>query len=59
MGKTISDIVVIYIYQDQDGLARTVRYGLVGTGMMGVEHIQNLAITHGAELVAIADPVVR
>ena len=57
MGKTISDIVVIYIYQDQDGLARTVRYGLVGTGMMGVEHIQNLAITHGAELVAIADPV--
>lgn len=57
MGKTISDIVVIYIYEDQDGLARTVRYGLVGTGMMGVEHIQNLAITHGAELVAIADPV--
>ena len=57
MGKAISDIVVIYIYQDQDGLARTVRYGLVGTGMMGVEHIQNLAITHGAELVAIADPV--
>lgn len=34
----------------------TVRYGLVGTGMMGVEHIRNLAITPGAELVAIADP---
>jgi myo-inositol 2-dehydrogenase / D-chiro-inositol 1-dehydrogenase len=34
-----------------------VRYGLVGTGMMGVEHIQNLALTPGAELVAIADPV--
>jgi myo-inositol 2-dehydrogenase / D-chiro-inositol 1-dehydrogenase len=38
-------------------LTQTVRYGLVGTGMMGVEHIQNLAITPGAELVAIADPV--
>jgi len=35
----------------------TVRYGLVGSGMMGVEHIRNLAITPGAELVAIADPV--
>ena len=34
-----------------------VRYGLVGSGMMGVEHIHNLAITPGAELVAIADPV--
>jgi myo-inositol 2-dehydrogenase / D-chiro-inositol 1-dehydrogenase len=34
-----------------------VRYGLVGSGMMGVEHIRNLAITPGAELVAIADPV--
>jgi myo-inositol 2-dehydrogenase / D-chiro-inositol 1-dehydrogenase len=34
-----------------------IRYGLVGTGMMGLEHIRNLAITPGAELVAIADPV--
>jgi myo-inositol 2-dehydrogenase / D-chiro-inositol 1-dehydrogenase len=34
-----------------------IRYGLVGTGMMGIEHIRNLAITPGAELVAIADPV--
>ena len=34
-----------------------IRYGLVGTGMMGIEHIGNLAITPGAELVAIADPV--
>jgi myo-inositol 2-dehydrogenase / D-chiro-inositol 1-dehydrogenase len=38
-------------------MGRVVRYGLVGTGMMGVEHIANLAITPGAELVAIADPV--
>ena len=36
-----------------------VRYGLVGSGMMGVEHIRNLAITPGAELVALADPVER
>lgn len=35
---------------------RKVRYGLVGTGMMGVEHIQNLALIPGAELTAIADP---
>jgi myo-inositol 2-dehydrogenase / D-chiro-inositol 1-dehydrogenase len=34
-----------------------VRYGMVGTGMMGVEHIQNLRVTPGAELVAISDPV--
>ncbi|MGL5837407.1 MAG: Gfo/Idh/MocA family protein [Sphingorhabdus sp.] len=34
-----------------------VRYGLVGTGMMGVEHIQNLAITPGTEITALADPV--
>ena len=33
------------------------RYGLVGTGMMGVEHINNLAITPGAVVTAIADPV--
>jgi predicted dehydrogenase len=33
-----------------------IRYGLVGTGMMGVEHIQNLLVTPGVELVAIADP---
>jgi myo-inositol 2-dehydrogenase / D-chiro-inositol 1-dehydrogenase len=41
-------------------MGRVVRYGLVGTGMMGLEHIEhiaNLAITPGAELVAIADPV--
>ncbi len=33
------------------------RYGLVGTGMMGIEHINNVAITPGAEIVALADPV--
>ncbi|HVF94263.1 MAG TPA: Gfo/Idh/MocA family oxidoreductase [Sphingomonas sp.] len=33
------------------------RYGLIGTGMMGVEHLANLAITPGAVVTAIADPV--
>ncbi|RYD21186.1 MAG: hypothetical protein EOP89_13615 [Lysobacteraceae bacterium] len=39
------------------GLVEQVRYGLVGTGMMGVEHLQNLAVTPGAVVTAIADPV--
>lgn len=33
------------------------RYGVVGTGMMGVEHLRNLLITPGVEVVAVADPV--
>jgi myo-inositol 2-dehydrogenase/D-chiro-inositol 1-dehydrogenase len=38
-------------------LVEQVRYGLVGTGMMGVEHLNNLAITPGAVVTAICDPV--
>ncbi len=38
-------------------MADTIRYGLVGSGMMGVEHIQNLALTPGAVVTALADPV--
>jgi predicted dehydrogenase len=33
----------------------TVRYGIIGTGMMGCEHIRNLALIDGAEVTAIAD----
>jgi myo-inositol 2-dehydrogenase/D-chiro-inositol 1-dehydrogenase len=33
-----------------------VSYGLVGAGMMGIEHITNLAITPGAVVTALADP---
>ena len=40
-------------------MGEQVRYGLIGTGMMGVEHINNLAITPGAVVTAIADPVTR
>lgn len=35
----------------------TIRYGIVGTGMMGVEHIRNILIQPGAVITAIADPV--
>jgi myo-inositol 2-dehydrogenase/D-chiro-inositol 1-dehydrogenase len=38
-------------------LPEVVRYGLIGTGMMGVEHLNNLAVTPGAVVTAIADPV--
>ena len=38
-------------------MGREIRYGLIGSGMMGVEHIQNLLITPGAVVTAIADPV--
>lgn len=38
-------------------LSNQVRYGLVGTGMMGVEHLNNLALTPGAVVTALADPV--
>ncbi|MEW5686089.1 MAG: Gfo/Idh/MocA family oxidoreductase [Pseudomonadota bacterium] len=40
-------------------MPEVVRYGLVGTGMMGVEHLHNLAVTPGAVVTAIADPVER
>ena len=38
-------------------MPKVVRYGLVGTGLMAGEHIRNLAVTPGAVVTAIADPV--
>lgn len=32
------------------------RYGIIGTGMMGIEHLLNLAQVPGAEVTAIVDP---
>ncbi len=32
------------------------RYGVIGTGMMGIEHLLNLRLVPGAEVVAYADP---
>ena len=40
-------------------MVEQVRYGLVGTGMMGIEHLTNLAITPGAVVTALADPAAR
>ena len=37
-------------------MSRTLRYGVIGTGMMGVEHINNLLVLDGAEVVALCDP---
>ncbi len=34
----------------------TIRYGLIGAGMMGQEHIRNIALLEGCEVTAIADP---
>lgn len=33
-----------------------IRYGLIGAGMMGQEHIRNIALLEGAEVAAVADP---
>jgi predicted dehydrogenase len=35
---------------------RVVRYGIIGTGMMGHEHARNLALVPGAEVAAYSDP---
>jgi predicted dehydrogenase len=38
--------------------ARTsIRYGVIGTGMMGVEHIENIRALADAEVTAVADPM--
>lgn len=33
-----------------------IRYGIIGTGMMGIEHIENINALPGARVVAISDP---
>lgn len=33
-----------------------VRYGIIGTGMMGCEHIRNIVRIDGADVTAVADP---
>ncbi len=37
-------------------MADTIRYGIIGTGMMGHEHIRNLDLVDGACVTAFADP---
>ncbi len=38
-------------------MSDTIRYGVIGTGMMGGEHILDLNHVEGAQVVALADPV--
>ena len=33
-----------------------IRYGIIGSGMMGIEHMMNIATIDGAEVTALADP---
>lgn len=40
-------------------MSRRVRIGLIGTGMMGAEHIVNLRLSPEFEITAIADPTPR
>ena len=35
---------------------KTVRYGILGCGMMGKEHIRNIQLIDGATVSAVADP---
>ena len=37
------------------GTAAPLRYGIIGTGMMGLEHLRNLAAVPGAQITAVAD----
>jgi predicted dehydrogenase len=37
-------------------MASTLRYGIVGTGMMGLEHALNIRLLEDAQVTAIADP---
>lgn len=37
-------------------MADPLRYGVIGTGMMGVEHLHNLLALQGAVITAVADP---
>ena len=38
-------------------MAHKIRYGIIGTGMMGCEHIRNIRLLPDVEITAIADPV--
>ena len=40
-------------------MGETIRWGILGTGMMGIEHINNIKLMPDAEIVALADPTPR
>ena len=37
-------------------MSKALRYGILGCGMMGREHIRNIDLIEGASVAAIADP---
>ncbi len=37
-------------------MVKTIRYGLIGVGTMGQEHLRNLALIPGSQVTALADP---
>ncbi|MBD0866016.1 MAG: Gfo/Idh/MocA family oxidoreductase [Rhodobacteraceae bacterium] len=37
-------------------MTRTVHYGIIGCGMMGQEHLRNIALLDGAQVTAVFDP---
>ena len=37
-------------------MLKTLRYGFIGCGMMGQEHLRNLAMIKGTEVIAIYEP---
>jgi predicted dehydrogenase len=37
-------------------MTQVIRYGIIGTGMMGIEHIENITAIDGAIVTAISDP---
>lgn len=41
---------------NSNGTVPPIRYGIIGAGMMGVEHIHNIQAIDGAEVVALSDP---
>jgi myo-inositol 2-dehydrogenase / D-chiro-inositol 1-dehydrogenase len=47
---------VTRLSEEEDALASKIRYGLSGTGMMGIEHIQNLALMPDGVVCGLADP---
>jgi predicted dehydrogenase len=43
-------------YHGCQTMGETLRYGIIGTGMMGIEHMLNIRLLEDAEVTAISDP---
>ncbi len=52
---TASSIKEITLFKDNT-VVQTIRYGLIGAGTMGQEHLRNLALISGSRVTAMADP---